>query len=163
MPVVEFAANPSLKAAPFGGGRAEFEPVLSIQDRINKTIFDRLVTAEFQAFRQRWAIGWSPEVDEETGLPREDQVFKASQAFLWTFAAHPDEVKVGEFGQADFTQFIKATEADVNAMAAISKTPPHYLLGAMVNISGDALTARNPGSTAKTKKHARRFGERGKR
>ena len=159
VPVVEFRANPSLKAAPYGGGYGEFESVLSIQDRINKTIFDRLVTAEFQAFRQRWAIGWSPETDEATGLPREDQIFKASQAFLWTFAADPAEVKVGEFGQADFTQFIKATETDVNAMAAISKTPPHYLLGAMVNISGDGIVAAESGLTSKSRKHGRNFGE----
>ena len=159
VPVREVAANRSLRPAKFGGGIGEFETVLPIQDRINKTIFDRLVTAEFQAFRQRWAVGWSPEVDPNTGLPRPDQILKASQSFLWTFDADPSEVKLGEFSTTDFTSFIKATEADVNAMAAISKTPPHYLLGAMVNISGDALTAAESGLSSKTRKHARNFGE----
>ena len=159
VPVREFAANQSLRPAKFGGGIGEFETVLPIQDRINKTIFDRLVTAEFQAFRQRWAVGWSPDVDPNTGLPRPDQILKASQSFLWTFEADPSEVKLGEFSSTDFAPFIKATEADVNAMAAISKTPPHYLLGAMVNISGDALTAAESGLSSKTRKHARNFGE----
>lgn len=159
VPVVEFRANPSLKPAPFGGGTAEYETVLPIQERINKTVFDRLVTAEFQAFRQRWVVGWTPDIDPKTGVPRADQTFKAAQAFIMAFGGNPDEIKVGEFPQADFTGFIKAVESDVNAMAAISKTPPHYLLGAMVNISGDALTAAESGLAAKTKKHARNFGE----
>lgn len=156
--VTEFAANPTAKPHLFGGGVSEYASVLSIQDRINKTVFDRLVTAEYQAFRQRWIVGWSPELDPDTKLPRAEQVQKAAQATLWTFDADPADVKLGEFGQAEFAQFIKATEADVNAMAAISKTPPHYLLGAMVNISGEALTAAESGLSAKTRKHARNFG-----
>lgn len=156
--VVEFAANPSLRPRMFGGGTGEFETVLPIQDRINKTIFDRLVTAEFQAFRQRFIVGWTPPTDEETGLPRADALQKASQAGLWTFDGDPNEIKIGELGQADFASFLKATESDVNAMAAISKTPPHYLLGAMVNISGDALTAAESGLASKSRKHTRNFG-----
>ena len=159
VPVVEFAANPSLRPSPYGGGVGEFETVLPIQDRINKTVFDRLVTAEFQAFRQRWIVGWSPEADETTGLPKQSAVQAAANSMLWTFDADPSEVKVGEFAQASFSDFIKAVESDVNAMAAISKTPPHYLLGAMVNISGDALTAAESGLTSKTRKHARNFGD----
>lgn len=156
--VVEFAANPTLRPRMFGGGCGEFETVLPIQDRINKTVFDRLVTAEFQAFRQRYIIGWSPDIDETTGLPKAEQVQRASQAGLWTFDGEPADIQIGELSQADFAAFLKATEADVNAMAAISKTPPHYLLGAMVNISGDALTAAESGLASKTRKHARNFG-----
>lgn len=159
VPVVEFAANRSLRPSPFGGGVGEFETVLPIQDRINKTIFDRLVTAEFQAFRQRYIVGWTPEHDDDTGLPKPAAVQAAWNSMLWTFDADPADVRVGEFGQADFSDFIKAVESDVNAMAAISKTPPHYLLGAMVNISGDALTAAESGLASKTRKHARNFGD----
>jgi hypothetical protein len=158
--VVEFAANPSLRPALYGGGRSEFAGVLPIQRRINTTVFNRLTTADAQAFRQRYIIGWTPETDEETGLPKADAVRSLRESMLWTFDGDPGDVKVGEFAQAEFTGFIKAVESDVNAMAAISKTPPHYLLGAMVNISGDALTAAESGLTSKTKKHARNFGAR---
>lgn len=160
VPVVEFAANPSLRPRMFGGGVGEFETVLPIQDRINKTIFDRLVTGEFQAFRQRYIVGWTPEHDDETGLPKPAAVQAAWNSMLWTFDADPADVKVGEFSQADFKSFIEAVEADVNAIAAISKTPPHYLLGAMVNISGDAMTAAESGLASKSYKHARNFGDR---
>lgn len=159
VPVVEFAANRSLRPSPYGGGMAEYESVIPIQDRINKTVFDRLVTAEHQAFRQRWAIGWDPPRNPETGEVDQGAMQRASQSSLWTFDMDPSEIKLGEFDQADFTGFLEAVEADVNAMAAISKTPPQYLLGAMVNISGDALVAAESGLVSKTQKHQMNFAE----
>lgn len=158
VPIVEFRCNPSLRPAPFGGGTGDFEGVLSIQDRINKTVFDRLATGEAQAFRQRFTIGWDPPLDDN-GLPDPAKVARASMSMLWTFQGDPQDVKVGELGQADFSDFIKSVESDVNAMAAISQTPPHYLLGAMVNISGDALVAAESGMVSRTKKHLRNFSE----
>lgn len=159
VPVVEFRANPSLRPSPLGGGVAEFEPVLPIQDRINKTVFDRMVTAESQAFRQRWAIGWDPPRDPETGLPDPAKTLKASQSLLWGLAGDPSEVKVGEFAQADFSGFLKAVESDVQAMAAISETPPYYLLGGMENIAAEGIIASEAGLIAKTYKHLDQFGE----
>ena len=149
VPLVEFRANPDLRPAPFGGGRGEFEDVLTIQDRINKTIFDRLVTAEFQAFRQRWAIGWTPEDP--------NQAMQASMSHLLTF--EDENVKVGEFSQADFTPFIKAVESDVQAMAAATETPTFYTLGSISNISGDTLKALQDGLISKTEAHRDNFGE----
>ena len=152
--VIEFAINTGLRARPFGGGVGQFEPVLSILNRINKGIFDRLVTAEHQAFRQRWSIGWDPPVDPKTKEPDPRATFRASRAALWTFQGDTDKVKVGEFAQAEFDHFIKADQSDVNAAAAISKTPPHYLLGAIVNISGDAIAAAESGIVLTAEKQA---------
>lgn len=158
VPVVEFSANRSLRPSMYGGGMAEYESVIPIQDRINKTVFDRLVTAEHQAFRQRWAIGWDPPRND-AGEVDQAAMQRASQSSLWTFDMDPSEIKLGEFDQADFGGFLAAVEADVNAMAAISKTPPQYLLGAMVNISGDALVAAESGLVSKTQKHQMNFAE----
>jgi hypothetical protein len=69
------------------------------------------------------------------------------------------DVKVGEFGQADFTGFITAVESDVQAMAAITRTPSFYTLGSISNISGDALTALQAGLIAKTESHRDNFSE----
>lgn len=149
VPLVEFRANPSLKPAPFGGGRGDFEGVLPIQNRINKTIFDRLVTAEFQAFRQRWAVGWTPD--------NMNEAIKASVSRLMSF--EDSEVTVGEFGQADFSHFISAVESDVQAMAAITRTPSFYTLGHISNISGDALMALQSGLVARTETHRDNFSE----
>jgi hypothetical protein len=47
----------------------------------------------------------------------------------------------------------------VQHLAAITRTPPHYLLGAMVNISGDALAAAETGLTSKVTERSAEFGE----
>lgn len=152
VPLVEFRANPDLKPAPYGGGTSEFAKVLSIQDRINKTIFDRMVTAEFQAFRQRWAIGWTPD-DPNEGM-------QASMSHLLTFKDGPQDVQVGEFSQADFSPFLKAVESDVQSMAAITQTPAFYTLGGSIsNISGDTLKALQDGLIAKSEAHRDNFSE----
>lgn len=150
IPLVEFRCNPSLRPALYGGGRGDFEGVLPIQDRINKTVFDRLVTAEFQAFRQRWAIGWTP-----------DSPMDAIRASASTLMAFEDpNVKVGEFAQADFSAFIGAVKSDVEAMAAITRTPSFYTLGNLVNPpSGDALMALQAGLVARTEAHRDNFSE----
>ena len=166
VPVVEFRANPPTKPCHYGGGRSEFASVLSVQDRINKTQFDRLVTAEFQAFRQRYVIGWDPPVDPETDQPDAIAAYKISASRLSVFNVAEDAdpadaayIKVGEFAQADFTGFLKAVESDVQQMAAITETPAYYLLGQMVNISSDALIAAEAGLIAKTQRHQDNFAE----
>jgi len=54
---------------------------------------------------------------------------------------------------------LKAVEADVQHLAAITRTPPHYLLGSMVNTSGDALAAADTGLTSKVTERSTEFGE----
>lgn len=157
VPMVELPANSGLKVRPYGGGMSEFEPVLSIQDRINKTVFDRLVTAESQAFRQRVVTGWEPVVDPVTKKPDPRATYKASQSILWTFPE--PTTKVHDLAQADFAPFLRAVESDVAVMAAITQTPPTYLLGTMINVSGDALQAAEAGLVAKTRAHRDGFGE----
>lgn len=153
VPVVEFAVNTGLKARPFGGGVPEFARVLPIQNRMNKTVFDRLVTGEYQAFRQRWAIGWKPPLDPETGEPDPAAMFRAGQSRFMTFGGKRTEVEVGEFDQADFTPFLKSLEADMTLAAAFTKTPPYYLLGRMENISADGIAATDAGLVSKTEGH----------
>jgi len=44
-------------------------------------------------------------------------------------------------------------------MAAISETPPYYLLGGMENIAAEGIIASEAGLIAKTYKHLDQFGE----
>ena len=159
VPVIEFRANAGMRPAPFGGGRSEFAGVIPIQDRVNKVTFDQLATMEAQAFRQRWVIGWDPERDPETGLPDPVKMQKASQSLLWTFDADPTELKVGEFGQADFGGFTGAIGDAVEAIAAISQTPPWALgMGKLANAKAETIGAADSLFVAKTRKHRDQFG-----
>jgi hypothetical protein len=56
----ELPNNPRLLT----GGISELADVIDVQDRINKTIADRLITQDFGAFPQKWATGY-PEEDSQ--------------------------------------------------------------------------------------------------
>jgi hypothetical protein len=150
VPVVPFRNRPRL----LGGGRSEIGDVIDIQDRINKTLFDRMMAGEYASYRQRYSIGMEIPTDD-SGRPKAP--FEAAVDRLW-MAEDPD-VKFGEFSQTDLGPFIAAVESDIQHMAAISRTPPHYLLGQIINISGDALKAAESGLASKAKSRARHFGE----
>ena len=141
--------RPDLK----GNGQGEFEGVLDIQDRINNQILDRLVIAKMQAYRQRWATG----VDTTDEKGRQTEPFVPGADLLWSVPN--DDAKFGDFAQADITPLLAAVRDDVQDMASISKTPPHYLLSSIINASGDALKAAETGLVSKVLDDQVEFGE----
>lgn len=150
VPVVPFINRPAMNSM----GMGEFEDVLDIQDRINNVILDRLVIAKMQAYRQRWAKGL--ELEDENGNPILGDLDPGAD-LLW--AVGNSDVEFGEFGITDVRPLLDAAKADTNDLAAITRTPPHYLLGALVNLSGDALKAAETGLISKVKDRMIEFGE----
>lgn len=148
-PVVPFINRPDY--APMGFG--EFEDVIDIQDRINSTILDRMVISRMQAYRQRWMKGAS--LTDENGNIRPP--FDPGADLLW--AVEDADVEFGDFQTTDIRPLLDATKADTNDLAAITRTPPHYLLGALINVSGDALTAAETGLVSKVRDHLVGWGE----
>lgn len=136
-------------------GFAEHEDVLSIQNRINLAIINLIAAMKYGAFRQRWAAGL--EVDEDPVTGQKIQPFQLDIRKLWT--TDDAEVKFGEFAATDLVPYVRAVEAAVQDLAAISRTPPHYLIGAVVNVSGDALKAAETGLISKVRDRQRNFGE----
>ncbi|MCR8576473.1 phage portal protein [Streptomyces sp. Isolate_219] len=132
---------------------AEAEDVIDIQDRINNQILDRLVISKMQAYRQRWVTGAS--FEDEDGNPMEP--FKPGADLVW--AVEDETAKFGDFSQADLTPILSAVRDDVRDMAAISRTPAHYLLGEFINAAGDAFDASETGLVAKAKERMAHFGE----
>jgi hypothetical protein len=154
-PVVQFrnrwADAPDTRPHELG----EIAPLMPIQDRINATTFDMLVAQSYSAFRQRWATGMQIPKDPKTGRPVE--TFQAAVDRIW--ATPSKDVKFGEFEQTNLDGYLKSREAGVKAMAAIAQVPPHFLLGGMVNISADALTAAESGLARKVHERQTIFGE----
>lgn len=113
------------------------EPLISIQKRIDETVFGQMIAQYFSAFTQRYVIGWVPE--------NEQQQLKASASEFWSFA-DPD-VKVGEFAGTDPTRYIKSKDAAVGDMGALSHIPPQELaLGQGIsNLSAEALASLEAG------------------
>lgn len=149
VPVVPFLNCPDLGGSTLG----EFEDVLPVQDRINTEVLDRLVISAMQAYRQRWAVG--VDLTDENGNPTGG--FDPGADLLWNVS--DENAKFGEFQPVDLVGVLKAVDADVQHLAAITRTPPHYLLGSMVNTSGDALAAAETGLTNKVIERSQEFGE----
>lgn len=129
--------------------RGEIEPLMSLQDQIDFTTFDLLVAQHYAAFRQRYVLGWLA-ADEQ-------QKAKASASRLWTF--DDADVKVGEFGQTDLGGYLDSRQSTLEHLATISQTPPHYLLGKLVNLSAEALAAAEAGQRRKIAERETTFGE----
>jgi hypothetical protein len=136
-------------------GASELRSVIGIQDRINKTIADRMMTQEFAAFPQKWVTGMEIPVDEN-GQDIEPFDVAVNKILI----AEEDGAKFGQFAAADLSGYLKGKEADVHDIAAITSTPPHYLLGSMVNLSAEALKAAEAGLIHKIYQR-RRFLEEG--
>lgn len=133
----------------------EVAPLISIQDRLNETTLNLKVAETYSAFRQRWATGISIPRDPKTGRPIE--TFRAAVDRMWM--VENKDVRFGEFGQTDLTGYLQSREAAIKSMSAIAQVPPHYLLGGMVNISADALTAAESGLARKVHERQTMFGE----
>jgi hypothetical protein len=153
VPMIPVQNNPDM----LDGGVSDLEVVIPLQDRVNKLCLDLDVGSEFHAAPQRWAAGWDPPVDEATGRPLpETQVNTATSRFL---AFSDPETKVGSLPPGDPNSYVQPIEMYIQHIAAISRTPPHYLLGKMANLSGDALKAAETGLVSKVMAKQEDFGD----
>lgn len=127
----------------------DVEPLIQLQDQINVTTFGLLVSQHYQAFRQRYILGWV--------APTEQAALTASAKKLWTF--EDSDVKVGEFAETNLDGYINSREASLRHLATISQTPAHELLGQLVNLSAEALTAAEATHRRKVLERQTSFGE----
>lgn len=145
---------------PTGGGVSDMKVVMPIQDVINKLLIDMLLTSEYLAFPQRVLLGIEVPKDPITGQPIRAAQLEAARSRLWAFEAGTNgNPSVAEFTAADLKNYVEARNHLIHGFAAKTRTPPHYILGEMVNVSGDALTAAEAGLTSKTRRALKSVGE----
>lgn len=143
MPMFKFEANPVLADA------------IPMQDALNKTFADRMVTQEFASFRQRWATGLEPPTDELTGIQK--KLFDGGADKLWF--TNEASVKFGDFDVTPLEPFLKAADADRLEMARVTGTPLHFFsINTSDAISGKALKALESRFTKKVKRATINFG-----
>lgn len=149
VPLVELANNPRLLT----GGRSLLYDVTDIQDRINKTIADRLITQDFGAFPQKWLFGWPQE--DAAGNPT-DPIDIGRDRVLTTDAT---EARAGQWDAAPLDPYSAAKREDIKDIASRTRTPAQDLLGEMNNVNGETLKASQAGHIAVVKQMCRYFGE----
>ena len=158
VPVVTFHNRPRLyvsRRARFGV-HSELAAIMPLQDAVNKLMADMLVASEFAGYPQRWATGYEPQVDRDTGaeLP---PPFKPGAGKTWV--TDDPASNFGQFAAADLGNFVTAVDMVIQHVASISRTPPHYLNASADRLSGESIKAAETGLVAKTKRRMRYFGE----
>lgn len=133
--------------------RGEVEPLIPMADQLNSTVFGRMMAEQYAAFRQRYVSGMVA-VDED-GNPKAP--FQAAVDRLWV-AEDPD-TKFGEFSETSLSGYLSSAEATIRHIATVSQTPPHHLLGQLINLSADALAAAESGLQRKIAERRSSFGE----
>jgi hypothetical protein len=146
--MVEIPNNPRLLA----GGVSELYDLTDSQDRVNKTLFDRLQTQEFGIDPQKWAVAFPDE--DEAGNP--NVVEFGRNRMVTTDIA---ETKFGNFQVAPLSPYSEAKREDVKDIASRSRTPAQYLLGEMSNVNGETLKASESGLISKVRQRQRPFGD----
>lgn len=148
VPLVELPNNPRMLT----GGISEIADVISCQDRVCKTLADRLMTQDFGAFPQKWASGFPDE--DAAGQPTKIDVGR--NRMVTSDAA---ETKFGQWDAAPLDPYSAAKREDVKDIASRTRTPAQYLLGEMSNVNGETLKAAESGLVAKVRQRARSYGE----
>jgi len=156
--MIEIRPQPETMGPP----RSELDGVMSTLDRIHTTIFNRMVATDYAAFRQAWATGVKLArrtiTDAEGGEHQELVRPYDVGANRLLINENPDG-RFGSFPESTLRGYLDAVEQDVHTMAAISQTPPHYLLATMVNLAADAIKAAEAGLVSKCAQRALFIGE----
>ena len=160
-PVVRFAQDVDLEGRVTG----VVWPLIPIQDKVNQTVFDLLIAQTFGSFKVRTITGMAPEIEtdadgnpiyDENGRPKARPIRADASRFM--VAPDPD-TKFGTLDETPLDGFLSAIEAGVRQMSVISQTPPHYLLGSIVNLSAEALAAAEAALTRAVREYQDAYGE----
>jgi hypothetical protein len=175
-PVTRFACAVDLEGRTVG----VVEPMIPLQNRINQTVFDLLVTQTFASFKVRWVTGMAPPMQmrmldadgvettdptlavdvvpriDNNGNPVPSPIDHNARRFLF---AEDSDTNFGTLDETPLDGFISSIDMSIRHLAAVSQTPPHYLLGQIANLSAEALTAAETALSRKVAEFRSAFGE----
>lgn len=117
-----------------GEPQSSVEPGIPIYKRIVDATFALQMIQRYGAFPQKWGAG---------GTLGEVRV--AIDSLIHAPGEAGETVRFGTFEAADPTKMVAALEAHVKHLAAVLQVPPHYLLGAVVNMSAEGIAAAESG------------------
>lgn len=149
-PVVRFANDLDLD----GRVQGEILPFIPLAKRIDQDTYDRLIVQRFGAWTVRTISGLN--------IP-EDPVKRAALArFLRVndlLTSSDPNTKFGTMAATPLDGYIHARDSDIRDLAAVTQTPPHYLLGLSPNVSADGLVEAQAGLMRKVDERQHLFGE----
>jgi hypothetical protein len=149
-PVVRFTNHLDLR----GRATGDIEPIIPILGRIDQTTFDRLVVQRFASWKVRTIAGMA-KPDDPADAASERLRLKVEDLLV----AEDHDTKFGTLDETPLGGFIEAHDADVRALAALSQSPAHELIGTMANLSAEALAAAEASLTRRVTRVKHPLGE----
>lgn len=145
-------------------GNSELRDIIPLQNALNKSLIDLMVTQEFAAFSQKVVIGIEANPDPYTSS--NPDAGAANDATLRKFSLGVDRIlaiadpaaKIAEFSAAALQQFVDVAEAWDARISRVSKVPVHYLTLTSNFPSGRALRTAEAPFVAKLEDRQRSFG-----
>lgn len=152
--VVPLANRPRLRHL---DGTSELRSVIPISDAACKIASDMMVSAEYHAMPRRWATGMSrDDFADENGQPL--GAMSALAGRMWTNESN--EVKFGQFPEAQLSNFHDTINVLARLVAAITGLPPAFLgLATDQPPSADAIRASEARLVKRAERRQRAFGE----
>ncbi|MDT3395444.1 phage portal protein [Streptomyces sp. B1866] len=159
VPLVELPNKPMLVEDPI----SDVSGVVAMQDAIN-LVWAMLFTAtDYASFPQRVVLGAErpmiPKLNsagEIVGKQPVDLQKFAVERVLWITGK---DAKLAEWQAANLAAYTGIIEVAVGHLAAQTRTPQHYLIGKMANLSGDALLAAETGLVKRVDEKKLWFGQ----
>lgn len=150
VPMVELRNQTLLDEDPL----SDIAGVMAMQDAINLVWSYLLNSLDFASLPQRVVMG--TDIPQLPILNDQGQVIGKrpleldtliNERILWIPG---QDAKIGSWAAADLSAYSHVIERAIEHIAAQTRTPPHYLIGKVANLSAEALTAAETGLVAKT-------------
>lgn len=159
VPMVELQNRPRLADDPI----SDITGVVSMQDAMNMLWALLFNAADFASLVQRVVLGAempkmpilndAGEVVGEKPIPLEKFTL---DRIMWI---EGENAQIANWPAADLKPFTDVIEVAVGHIAAQTRTPAHYLIGKMANLSGDALIAAEAGLVKRCEEKQLWFGQ----
>lgn len=144
-------------ALPNKDRKSEFEDYTDIINRINHMIFQRVIIATMQAFRQRAVKGNFPRKDPVTGAEIDyEAMFTSGPAQMWTL---PEGSDIWESTPPSYQELLEAVKEDRKDLASQTYTPMSYFSDAATN-SAEGAALQRENHTSKIQDRRGRFSPR---
>ncbi|MFF8473891.1 phage portal protein [Streptomyces sp. NPDC015414] len=159
VPMVELPNRPTLSEDPV----SDISGVIAMQDAVNLLWAQLFTAADYASFPQRIVLG--AEVPEVPILDDQGKIVGSRPVDMERFAVDRvmfftgENVKVTEWTAANLDAYTNVLEVAVAHIAAQTRTPQHYLIGKMANLSGDALLAAETGLVKRVQEKQLWFGQ----
>lgn len=149
VPMVELRNQTLLDDDPL----SDIAGVMAMQDAINLVWAYLMNALDFASLPQRVVMG--AEVPKLPILNSDGQKVGErpiqldtliNERILWLTG----DAQIGSWPAADLASYSNVIERAIEHLAAQTRTPPHYLIGKVANLSAEALTAAETGLVAKT-------------